>query len=293
MTPSTPYQNPLPDPDTQPPSFRMPAGAVDSHSHIFGRRERYPYTNPSYLPPVGMYEEDYFRMLGVIGVERAVFVHANIYGTDNSLVLDAIAAAPDRFRAVGLINEATTDAELERLHAGGVRGFRSNLVAKLGVQLDATRRLADRVRPFGWHAQFLLDAEAFPDMDRTFGDFPIDVVIDHMGRPIVELGVRAPGFAALLRLMRGGRAWAKLSAPYRTSRDPLRYRDMAPFAHALIEAAPERLVWGTDWPHVNMAPGTPMPNDGVLCSLLESWAPDVAVREKILVANPGRLYGFD
>lgn len=285
------FQNPNPVADTGKPSFTMPAGATDSHCHIFGRKERYPCSNPYYLPP-DVYVEDYLRMLSIIGVERAVFVHAAVYGTDNSLVLDAIAAAPTRFRAVGLINEATTDAELQRLHAGGVRGFRSNMVSKLGVQLAEARRLADRVKSLGWHAQFLLDAEDFPEMDKTFGDFPIDVVIDHMGRPIIERGIDAPGFKALIRLLRYGRAWAKLSAPYRTSKDPLRYRDIAPFAQALVAAAPERLVWGTDWPHVNMAAGTPMPDDGDLCSQLANWVPDPATRNKILVDNPARLYAF-
>jgi 2-pyrone-4,6-dicarboxylate lactonase len=288
---ATPYQNPEPDLQTRKPAIKMPAGATDSHSHIFGPREQYPYANPYYLPPKVLVE-DYLRMLSIVGVERAVFVHAATYGTDNSLVLDVIASAPTRFRAIGLINESTTDTELERLHAGGVRGFRANLVSKIGAQLGEARRLADRVKSLGWHAQFLLDAEEFPEMDKTFGDFPVDVVIDHLGRPIIEQGVGAPGFQALLRLVRNGRAWSKLSAPYRTSRDPLRYRDIVPFAHALIEAAPDRLVWGTDWPHVNMAQGTPMPNDGDLCDQLAVWAPDEETRRKILVDNPARLYGF-
>ena len=288
---TTPFQNPEPDPKTRKPSLKMPAGATDSHCHIFGPKLKYPLSNPYYLPPKVLVE-DYLRMLSIIGVERAVFVHAATYGTDNSLVLDVIASAPTRFRAIGLVNEATTDAELERLHAGGVRGFRANLVSKIGAQLAEARRLADRVKSLGWNAQFLLNVEEFPELDKTFGDFPVPVVIDHMGRPIIEKGVVAPGFQALLRLLRNGRAWAKLSAPYRTSKDPLRYRDIVPFAHALIEAAPDRLVWGTDWPHVNMDAGTPMPNDGDLCDQLAAWAPDEDTRRKILVENPARLYGF-
>lgn len=288
---TNPHKNPEPDPRTRKPSLRMPAGATDSHCHIFGPKEKYQYSMPSYLPPQVLVE-DYLRMLSIIGVERAVFVHAAIYGTDNSLVLDVIASAPSRFRAIGLINETTTDAELERLHAGGVRGFRSNLVSKRGIQLAEARRLADRVKALGWNAQFLLDAEEFPEMDQTFADFPVPVVIDHMGRPVIERGVGAPGFQALIRLLHNGHAWSKLSAPYRTSRDALRYRDIVPFAQVLIEAAPDRLVWGTDWPHVNMDRDTPMPNDGDLCDQLTAWAPDAETRKKILVDNPARLYGF-
>ena len=288
---ASPPRNPNPDRNTRKTSFAMPPGATDSHCHIFGRIDQYKHSNPSYLPPE-VFVEDYLRMLSVVGVERAVFVHAAIYGTDNSLVLDTIAAAPARFRAIGLVNESTTDAELERLHAGGVRGFRSNTVSGKGIQLAESRRLAGRVKALGWHAQILLDAENFPEMDKTFGEFPIDVVIDHMGRPLVERGVGAPGFQSLLRLLRGGRAWCKLSAPYRTSKDPLRNRDMVPFAQALIAAAPGRLVWGTDWPHVNMLADSPMPNDGDLCEQLAAWAPSAAMRKRILVDNPARLYGF-
>ena len=147
-----PYQNPVPHADTSKPSFRMPPGATDSHCHIYGRPEQYRFAaDPAYLPPA-VFTEDYLRILSVTGVERAVFVHAALYGTDNSLVLDAIAATPRRFRAIGLINEATTDAELERLHAGGVRGYRSNKVSKKGIQLGEAKRLAGRVKRFGWNA---------------------------------------------------------------------------------------------------------------------------------------------
>jgi predicted TIM-barrel fold metal-dependent hydrolase len=138
--------------------------------------------------------------------------------------------------------------------------------------------------------QLLLDVESFPQLDEVLTDFPIEVVIDHMGRPDTAASVEAPGFQSLIRLLRSGRGWSKLSAPYRTSKQPFPYSDITPFAHALVAAAPERLVWGSDWPHV-MLEGI-MPNDGDLCSQLAVWAPDTETRQMILVDNPRRLYGF-
>lgn len=163
-------------------------------------------------------------------------------------------------------------------------------MAKAGVQFEEARTLATRVSQFGWHVQFLLDAESFPNMDAVLSDFPTEVVIDHMGRPDVSAGVAAPGSQALIRLLQSGRGWAKLSAPYRTSLMASHYSDLRPFARALIEAAPELLVWGTDWPHV-MLP-EPVPNTGDLCDELAAWVPDEELRTKMLVTNPERLYGF-
>ena len=139
--------------------------------------------------------------------------------------------------------------------------------------------------------QFLLDVENFPDLDKVLADFPVEVVIDHMGRPDTRRAVTAPGFRALIRLLQSGRGWSKLSAPYRTPAQPFPYADIVPFAHALVTAAPDRLVWGTDWPHVML--DASMPNDGDLADLLATWVPDAAVRKRILVDNPARFYGFE
>jgi len=275
---------------TRKPSFAVPRGAADCHAHVFGPRERYPYAAKRYYSPPPVFLADYLAMLDALGIDRGVLVQTAVHGTDNRVVLDAIAAQPDRLRAVALIDESFDDAALDRLHRRGVRGFRANLVAKIGVQLDAARALAKRVARLGWHVQFLLDVEDFPDLDRVFGDFPTEVMIDHMGRPDPARGIDAPGFQALIRLLRSGRGWTKLSAPYRTSRVQPGYTDMALFAQALIAAAPDRVVWGGDWPHVTLE--TPMPNDGDLLDLLAVWAPDAALRAKILVDNPVALYGF-
>ena len=185
-----------------------------------------------------------------------------------------------------------TDQELERLHLGGVRGFRCNLVNGIGLSLEAAKKLAHRVKQFNWHTQFLLDVQKFPNLTETFSDFPIDVVIDHMGRPVIDKGINEPGFQSLISFLKTGKAWSKLSAPYRTSKDPLFYRDMIPFAQALVEAVPDQLVWGFDWPHVNMAPGTPMPDDGELVNQIEQWIQNPLNLQKIMVDNPTRLYDF-
>ena len=268
----------------------MPSGAVDCHAHVFGRPDKYPFSPRRPYTPPPVFLEDYLAMHEALGVERGVIVQSGVHGTDNAALVDAIATRPDRLRGIALIASSTSDDELRRLAAGGVVGFRSNLVAKTGVQLDEARSLAARVAGLGWHVQFLLDAEQFPDLDRVLGGFPTEVVIDHMGRPDVAAGVEAPGFQALIRLLKSGKGWAKLSAPYRTSLAGSPYADLRPFAQALVEAAPDRLVWGTDWPHVMLPP--PVPNTGDLCDELPAWVPDEGLRNRILVSNPERLYGF-
>ena len=274
----------------KPPSFAVPRGAADCHAHVFGERSRYPYSDQRYYTPPPVFLADYLAMHDALGIERGVLVQSAVHGLNNDVILDIIAQYPQRLRGVALIDENFSDAELDRLHAGGVRGFRVNTVAKIGVQMEAARKLAARVARLGWHIQFLLDVEQLPDLDRVFGDFPTEVVIDHMGRPDPARGVEAPGFQALIRLLKSGRGWTKLSAPYRSSRENPPYADMTPFAQALIAAAPGRLVWGTDWPHVTLE--TPMPNDGDLLDALAVWAPDPGVRARILVDNPVALYGF-
>ncbi len=292
MSNPQPYQNPQPIANTSTPKIVLPKNATDCHCHLFDNTVKYPMMhNPAYLPP-RVSVADYMKVINTIGIERAVIVHANVYGLDNSLALDVIASAPDRFRAIGLVDETISDAELERLHLGGVRGFRCNLVNQIGLSLDAAKKLAHRVKQFNWHTQFLLDVEKFPNLIETFSDFPIDVVVDHMGRPIIEQGIQAKGFQGLISFLKTGKGWSKLSAPYRTSKDPLFYRDIVPFAQALVEAVPDRLVWGFDWPHVNMAQGTPMPDDGELVNQIGQWIQNPNSMQQIMVDNPNRLYGF-
>lgn len=279
-----------PHPHTRKPSFALPPGATDSHAHVFGARAQYGYADDRQYTPPPVYLKDYLAMHDAAGFARGVVVQSGVHGTNNQVIVDAMAQAHGRLRGIALLREDVTDAELDALDKAGVRGFRANLVAKVGVQFDAARRLAARVARLGWHAQFLLDIENFPDFDRIAAEFPGEMVIDHMGRPDVAKGVDAPGFQALIRALNSGRVWSKLSAPYRTSRAPIPYDDLTPFARALVAAAPQRLVFGTDWPHVMME--GEMPNTGTLVEQLGVWVPDAAAREQILVANPARLYRF-
>lgn len=281
---------PAPIADTLKPPFVLPPGATDSHAHVFGERAKYGYAGDRQYTPPPVYLKDYLAMHDTVGFARGVLVQSGVHGTDNRVIVDAIAQSGGRLRGVALLREDVSDAELDALDRAGVRGFRANLVAKVGVQFEAARKLAARVARLGWHTQFLLDIENFPDFDRIAAAFPSDMVIDHMGRPDVAKGVQAPGFQALIRALRSGRVWSKLSAPYRTSRAPIPYDDLTPFAHALVAAAPQRLLFGTDWPHVMME--GEMPNTGTLVAQLGVWVPEAATRVQILVTNPARLYRF-
>jgi 2-pyrone-4,6-dicarboxylate lactonase len=281
---------PAPHLNTHKPLFTLPPGATDSHAHVFGPREQYGYDDARQYTPPPVYLKDYLAMHDTVGFARGVVVQSGVHGTNNQVIVDAIAQSNGRLRGIALLREDITDAELDALDKAGVRGFRANLVAKVGVQFDAAKKLAARVARLGWHAQFLLDIENFPDLDRIAAEFPSEMMIDHMGRPDPSKGVNAPGFQALIRALRSGRVWSKLSAPYRTSRAPIPYDDLTPFAQALVAAAPDRLVFGTDWPHVMME--SEMPNTGTLVEQLAVWVPDAATRTRILVDNPARLYRF-
>jgi 2-pyrone-4,6-dicarboxylate lactonase len=273
------------------PALVLPPKAADCHAHVFGPVDRYPYAaNRLYTPPP-VFLEDYLAMHRAVGFERGVLVQTGLYGNDNSFIVDAIKAHPGQLRGIALIGENIPDAELRHLAASGIRGFRVNRTAKTGLSIEVACRLAERVKALGWHVQFLLDVEDHPNIDQLLGSFATEVVIDHMGRPDPRRGVGAPGFQALIRLLQSGRGWAKLSAPYRTSRQEPPYADMTPFAHALVEAAPDRLVWGSDWPHVLLE--TTMPNDGDLVDQIAVWVPDADTRRRILVDNAERLYGFE
>jgi predicted TIM-barrel fold metal-dependent hydrolase len=277
--------------DVRKPKLKLPPNAADCHCHVFGPREQYPWAaNRLYTPPPVTLDH-YLGMLDTTGFARGVLVQTGLYGADNRFIVDAIKAHPKKLRAIALIDETFSDRALCDLAEAGVCGFRVNRTAKTGLAFDVARRLAERTRRLGWHVQFLLDVEDHPDIDRFLGDFPTEVVIDHMGRPDPQKGVGAPGFQALIHLLQSGRGWAKLSAPYRTSRQEPPYHDITPFAQALVAAAPDRLVWGSDWPLVLLE--TTMPNDGDLVDQIAVWIPDESARRRILVDNPERLYGFE
>jgi predicted TIM-barrel fold metal-dependent hydrolase len=237
---------------------------------------------------------DYLAMLETLGIERAVLVQPSVYGTDNTVLLAALERLGEKARGVAVVADGVDDSELERLHGLGVRGVRFNLVDVADptgtLPLDRARAMADRIQPLGWHMEFLTHVDGVPGLDAEFADFPVDVVFGHLGYVRPGQSPDIPGFQALLRLMAGGRAWVKLTGPYRISRTTVPYGDTDPFARALFETAPERLLWGSDWPHV-MVKGA-MPNDGDLCDILCHWAGDDGMLRKVLVDNPASLYGF-
>lgn len=283
------------DPAPRRPGFTVPAGACDVHAHVCGPADRYPLIPERlYTPPVAS-PADYRHMLDALGIERGVLVQPSIYGTDNRAMLDALAGDPRRLRGVAVLPFDVDAREVERLHALGVRGVRSNIVdlkgdAKGKLPLDGLQRLARTVQPFGWHVEFLMHVDEFPDLDRQLADFPVDVVFGHLGYVNVAKGTGTAGFAALLRLMRDGKAWVKLTAPYRLTLSELPYADTDATARILVETAPDRLLWGSDWPHVFIKSG--MPNDGALFDVFARWVPDPGLRERILVDHPARVYGF-
>lgn len=284
-----------PDFNPHPPKFRMPANACDTHAHVMGPSSRYDYSPARVYTPPDCLPDQYRHLLDTLGVERAVLIQPSVYGTDNAAMLDAMKADPKRLRGVAVVDPSISDGELKALDAAGIRGVRVNIVdvkdRKPGtLPLDVLRPLAARIKPMGWHIEFLMHANEFADLDKTFADFPVPIVLGHLGYMKGCPGTDNPGFQALLRLMQAGKAWVKLTGPYRISNHDLPHADTIPYAHALIKANPAQVIWGTDWPHV-MHKGR-IPNDGELTNLLLDWVPDEKQREQVLVSNPARLYGF-
>lgn len=289
-TPSTDHSLCLgPLPEIDPAEFDVPHGAVDTHAHVIGDGIRYPYVESrSYTPPPAP-EENYLSMLRADGMDRGVLVQVSVHGTDNRYMLEVLGRHPTKLRGVAVVSERVTDRELEAMHAAGVRGLRLNVLFGGGVGFEALETLASRIADLGWHLQFLMDVRKLPDLMPRMSKLPVPCVFDHMGHMPVAEGIDHPGFQALLHGVREYGWWAKLSGAYRISEQFDDYADVIPWAKALIEAAPDRVVWGSDWPHVAIPR---MPNTGKLRNLLAQWAPDPALRRKILVMNPQALYDF-
>lgn len=295
MTATDPVPVCLPhDSHPQRPSVAVPPLACDVHAHVCGPADRYPYIAERLYTPPDASPGDFRHMLDALGIARGVLVQPSIYGIDNRALLDALATDRKRLRGVAVVPFDVPASEIERLHAAGVRGVRCNIVDlktnKGQLPLDGLRALATTVKPFGWHVEFLMHVDEFPDLDRLLGDFPVDVVFGHLGYVPTRNGVDTAGFKALLRLMRDGKAWVKLTAPYRLTLSAMPYADVDGFAQALVATAPERLLWGSDWPHVFIR--SAMPNDGALFDVFAHWVPDAAQRHRILVDNPAGVYGF-
>jgi predicted TIM-barrel fold metal-dependent hydrolase len=289
--PASPPVCAAPSPDPGRPLLAAPPGTCDAHMHLFPVGDRYPLTPArSYSPPPAPLEH-YRRVMAALGIARAVLVQASIHGTDNRMLLDVLRDEPETFRGIAVVDSTVGDAELEALNAAGVRGVRINLLYGGGVGFSEAEALKARIRALGWHFQFLIDVARVERLGARLAALGVPAVIDHMGHMSGGADLANPGFQDVLALLREGRAWVKLSGPYRFSAEPLPpYGDTIALSRALIEAAPSQLVWATDWPHPALS--KPMPQDAALLDLLSEWTTDAALRRRILVDNPARLYGF-
>lgn len=281
-------------PDPTRPRFRPPAGAVDAHCHVFGPSRVFPYAPSRRYTPVDAPAERLFALRDHLGFARNVIVQATCHGTDNSATLDAIARSGGRARGVAVVAADVSDAELDRLHAGGVRGVRFNFLRRLVGDAPKRQyvRIAERLAERGWHIVVYFESSELHDLGPFIQGLPGKIVIDHMGRPEIAEGLDGPGFAGVLRLLEGDpRFWIKVSCPERLSLSGPPYGDVVPFARLLVARYPDRVLWGTDWPHPNMQ--SHMPDDGALVDLIPSFAPSGDLQRRLLVANPMRLYWPD
>lgn len=271
------------------PRRKPPAGACDCHAHIIGPAARHPLGEArAYTPPDALLA-DYQALLDELGFERAVIVQPSVYGYDNACTLEAVRALGSRGRAIVVADPAASDAELAEMAAAGACGLRFNLVTPGGFGAEALEPMAARAAALGWHVQLYVNAAQLVELAPRIAALPCPVTLDHMGQPDLKAGTEQPGFRALLELLVAGRVWVKLSGAYRI--DPsVGHAAAAPFARALINAAPDRCVWGTDWPHTRCE--IDPPDDGQLLNQLADWAPDEALWRAILVDNPAKLYGF-
>jgi 2-pyrone-4,6-dicarboxylate lactonase len=283
---------PAPIPTPHPPAFSPPPGACDAHCHVFGPAARFPFAaDRTYTPPdagIDLFE----RLQHRLGLSRAVFVQASCHGTDNRAMVDALHRGKGRYAGVAMIDDGFSDSEIAALHDAGVRGTRFNFVAHLGgaPDLDDFWRIVGRVQAFGWHIVLHFDAKDLPQYAELLDRMPCPYIIDHMARVPVTAGVDQEPFQQLLELMRDERCWVKISGAERLTADgPPPYDDVVPFARALVAAAPDRVLWGTDWPHPNVRH---MPDEGDLLDLMLQFAPDERTRNQILVDNPQTLYDF-
>jgi len=283
-----------PDPNTRKPEFRAPAGACDAHCHIFGPADRYPYApERSYTPPDAPLSR-FKELQAILGLTRAVLVNASCHGRDNTVIVDAIAQSNGKYRGVANADDSFTEHEFQTLHQQGFRAVRFNFVKHLGgvPDMDEFRTVLSRIQPLGWHVDLHFDAGDLLQFDALLSSLPVPFIIDHMGRVPTNQGPEQAPFKQLLKLLRTNeRCWVKISGSERISSAGPPFTDAVPFAQALIAAAPERILWGTDWPHPNISKH--MPNDGALVDLIPLMMPAQAMQQQVLVDNPHRLYHFE
>jgi len=281
-------------PNPSRPTYVPPPGAVDAHCHVFGPGEMFPYAPERKYTPCDAPKEKLFALRDYLGFTRNVIVQATCHGKDNRALVDALRSAGDLARGVATVGEEITEAELAELHAAGVRGVRFNFLKRLAdfTPHDVLRRIADKVASFGWHVVVYFEAPDLPDLEDLFTSLPTQVVVDHMGRPDVALGLGHPQFERFVRFMSENEGvWSKVSCPERLSLAGPPYDDVTPYARTIVERFPDRVLWGTDWPHPNMK--THAPDDGVLVDVIPKIAVTEALRRKLLIDNPMRLYWSD
>ncbi len=274
------------------PSFAPPAGAVDAHCHVFGPGARFPYAPERKYTPCDASKEHLWALRDFLGLERNVIVQATCHGSDNRAVVDALRSSEGHARGIATVSRAVTDAELRALDAAGVCGVRFNFVKRLvdTTPREVLREIASRIATLGWHVVIYFEAAELPELYGFFASLPTTVVVDHMGRPDVTKPVDGPEFELFVRLMREHpNVWATVTCPDRLARSgPPGYNDVVPFARRLIESFPDRVLWGSDWPHPNLKGH--MPDDGQLLEFVPRIAPSALLRRKLLVDNPTRLY---
>ena len=274
------------------PRFKVPPGTCDAHMHVFGPADRYPHVaKPHYTLPDGKLQH-YLQLMPVLGIQRFVIVQPSFYGTDNACLLDALHKAGNIARGVVMFEPEISDSELDRFHQAGVRAVRLDLFKRAREPLATlqayVRQTAARVARLGWHLQFYVPGYVVRELIPFLATLEVDFVIDHMGYMLDEDGLKPSDFAALLELTRSGRAWLKLSGPYRIAKSK-GYEAVEHIARQIVDAAPERAIWGSDWPHIPNS----QRDTGELLNLMPLWAPDERTRRQILVENPARLFGFE
>jgi 2-pyrone-4,6-dicarboxylate lactonase len=278
-------------PNPSKPRLAPPAGAVDAHCHVFGPGARFPYAAERKYTPDDAPKEKLFALRDHLGFDKNVIVQASCHGTDNAVLVDALLAADGKARGIAFVGPDVAVDELAAMDIAGVRGVRFNFLKRL---VDATPKedfykIVDKIEPLGWHIVVYFEAEELEGLTPFLKSLPTTIVIDHMGRPDVAKGVEDADFQRIIRLLDdNGNMWIKVSCPERLSLAGPPYDDVVPFARALVECFPDRVLWGTDWPHPNMT--THIPDDGLLVDVIPRIAPTKALQRALLVDNPTRLY---
>jgi 2-pyrone-4,6-dicarboxylate lactonase len=278
-------------PNPRKPSFVLPPGTIDTHCHVFGPGDVFPYAPERKYTPGDAPKEKLFALRDFLGVDRNVIVQATCHGRDNAAVVDAMQAAGGRARGIADVAHDVTTEELKRLDAAGMRGVRFNFVKRL---VDASPReyslqVAEKIAPLGWHSVVYFEAQDLEDLTPFLTSLPTTIVVDHMGRPDVAKGVDHPDFQRFVRLLdEHENIWVKVTCPERLTVQGPPYDDVVPFQRLLVERFPDRVLWGTDWPHPNMT--WIVPDDGEIVDLIPRFAVTEELQRKLLVENPGRLY---